>query len=263
VAALPTVFVPHGAPTFALDPGPAGAAMTALAGRMGRPKAILVISAHWDTERPTVGVALHPETIHDYWGFPEPLYSMRYPAPGSAALATDVRALLEGAGFEAELDVARGLDHGAWIPLRLMYPGADVPVVPLSIQSHLGPEHHFRLGQALAPLREQGILVLASGNITHNLRDFQRLALRGAKPPGYVQEFPAWIWERLEQGDVAALLRYRDTAPGAREAHPTDDHLLPLYVVLGAARSGYRAERCFSEVYDKMLAMDSYAFWPA
>lgn len=263
MAALPTVFVPHGAPTFALDPGAAGAALAALAGRIGRPKAILVVSAHWDTELPAVGAALRPETIHDFWGFPDALYSLRYPVPGSAALATDVRALLEDAGFETELDVGRGLDHGAWIPLRLMYPDADIPIVPLSIQSHRGPEHHYRLGQALAPLSEQGVLILASGNITHNLRDFQRLMVRGAATPDYVRAFPAWIWQHIAGRDVPALLDYRESAPGAREAHPADDHLLPLYVVLGAAAGRYRAERCCDVVYDKMLAMDSYAFWPA
>lgn len=236
--------------------------MVALAGFFGRPRAIVVVSAHWDTEVPTVGAALRPETIHDFWGFPEPLYAIRYLAPGSAALATDVRGLLEGAGFEVELDVARGLDHGAWIPLRLMYPDAAIPVVPLSIQSHLGPEHHYRLGQALAPLRDQEVLVLTSGNLTHNLRDFQPLQVRGSDAPDYVRVFPTWIWERLAQGDVAGLLRYRTAAPGAHEAHPTDDHLLPMYVAQGAAGSPYRAERCFDQVYEKMLAMDCYAFWP-
>lgn len=263
MAALPSVFVPHGAPTFALEPGPAGAALAELAARIARPKVILVVSAHWDTALPSIGAALWPETIYDFWGFPDALYSLRYQASGSAALATDTRAALEAAGFETELDMARGFDHGAWIPLRLMYPDADIPVVPLSIQSHLGPEHHYRLGQALAPLREQGVLILASGNITHNLRDYQRLMVRGAEIPAYVREFPAWVWGCLERRDGAALLRYRDAAPGGREAHPSDDHLMPLYVALGAAGSGYQAERCCDVVYDKMLAMDSYAFWPA
>ncbi|MRR52136.1 MAG: dioxygenase [Rhodocyclaceae bacterium] len=261
MAALPTVFVPHGAPTFALDPGPAGAALADVARRIGRPKAILVVSAHWDTPYAAVGAALRPETIHDFWGFPEPLYSLRYPAPGSAALATDARAAIEDAGFVADLDVSRGLDHGAWIPLCLMYPDADIPVVPVSIQSQLGTKHHYRLGQALAPLRGQGVLILASGNITHNLRDFQRLMAPGAEIPAYVREFPAWFGDRLAHQDTAALLNYRDMAPGARQAHPADDHLLPFYVALGAAGEGYRAERCCDAVYDRMLAMDSYVFW--
>jgi 4,5-DOPA dioxygenase extradiol len=260
---LPTVFVAHGAPTFALDPGPAGDAMAALASRIGRPKAILVVSAHWDTATPTLGVAPKPETIHDYWGFPEPLYSLRYSAGGAVAVAMDARHLMEDAGFKVELDVARGLDHGAWIPLRQMYPDAAVPIVPLSIQSHLGPEHHYRLGQALAPLREQGVLLLASGNMTHNLRDFQRLFMHGGEPRAYVREFPNWIWERVERHDIDALLQYRDQAPGARDAHPADDHLLPLYLALGAAGTEYRPERLFDGIYDKVLSMDSYAFWPA
>ena len=170
---LPTLFVPHGSPMCVLRPGAAGAALTAMAASLPRLRAIVVVSAHWDTANPTVGYAARPETIHDFWGFPEELYSIRYPATGCREAADEVVACLRDAGFSPDRDDARGLDHGAWIPLRMMFPDADVPVVPLSIQSRLGPEHHLAVGRALAPLAGQGILVLGSGNMTHNLRDLQ------------------------------------------------------------------------------------------
>lgn len=258
---LPALFVPHGAPTFALHPGDTGKALAALARRIGRPKAVLVVSAHWDTALPTLSIAPRPETLHDFHGFPQPLYAIRYPAPGAVCWAMEARALLEESGFGVALDPLRGLDHGAWIPLRLMFPEASVPVLAMSVQSHLGPEHHFRLGQALAPLREAGVLVVGSGNLTHNLMHFG--LLRGAAGiPDYVTAFQDWIQDRLAAGDVASLLAYRNIAPGAGEAHPTDEHLLPLYVALGAAGAGFVAERLCNGVEYNMLAMDAYAFWP-
>lgn len=254
------LFVPHGAPTFALQPGPAGAALAARAAAMPAPRGVLMVSAHWDTEQPTLGAAVQPETLHDYWGFPDELYDIDYPAPGAPWLAEAAGRLLGAAGFAVQLDARRGLDHGAWIPLRLMYPQAEVPVALLSIQSRQDPAHHFRLGQALAPLAAQGVLIVASGNLTHNLRHYQ--LYRDVTPP-YVGEFQEWMAQRLEQGNLAELLDYRSLAPGAREAHPRDDHLLPLYVALGAAGQGARAERLTHEVYERVIAMDAYAFHPA
>ena len=259
---LPTLFVPHGAPTFALSPGAAGAAMEEIAQRIGKPKAVLIVSAHWDTEVPTLGVVPRPETIHDYYGFPQPLYAIRYPAPGAVPLAMDARMLLEESGFDVALDPRRGLDHGAWIPLRLMFPDATVPVLTLSVQGHLGPAHHYRVGQALAPLREAGVLIVGSGNLTHNLGHFHQL--RGAaQAPDYVTAFQDWISRQLGAGDINALLAYRALAPGAVQAHPTDEHLLPFYVALGAAGSEFATEAVYSGIEHNMLAMDSYAFWPA
>lgn len=258
---LPALFVPHGAPTFALQPSAAGAALANLAQRIVQPKAVLVVSAHWDSALPTLGVSPRPSTLHDYSGFPQALYSIRYPAPGAVAWAMEARALLEEAGFPVALDPQRGLDHGTWIPLRLMYPQATLPVFTLSLQSRLGPAHHLRLGQALAPLRDVGVLVLGSGNLTHNLRDF--MALEGSdQTPAYVPAFQNWMHDQLATGDIAALLEYRARAPGAREAHPSDEHLLPLYVALGAAGPHYRYERVYSGIAYRTLAMDSYAFWP-
>ena len=229
---LPSLFVPHGAPTFILHPSEAGAALVAAAQRLVKPKAILMVSAHWHTEVPTLSVASRLETIHDFHGFPQELYSIRYPAMGAVSWAMEARSLLQDANFEVKLDPTRGLDHGAWVPLKLMYPAANVPVLAMSLQSHLGAMHHYRLGQALAPLREQGVLVIGSGNLTHNLAHFMRASDTTQE---YVTAFQAWVRNKLETEDVASLLDYRKLAPDAREAHPTEEHWLPFYVALGAA----------------------------
>jgi 4,5-DOPA dioxygenase extradiol len=209
-----------------------------------------------------VGFADRLETIHDYWGFPPELYSIEYPATGCKEAAAEVLSRLRAAGFPAVAEYARGLDHGAWIPLRLMFPDADVPVVPLSIQAHLDPAHHLAVGRALAPLAPQGFLVLASGNLTHNLRDFQLAHRGGGQVPDYVRRFADWIWGRLEAGDLSSLLDYRRRAPDAERAHPRDEHLLPLYVAMGAAGAGARVERIHAGVDDHVLAMDAFAFRP-
>lgn len=258
----PSLYLPHGAPTIALRPGAAGAALAQLATGLPRPRAILVASAHWDTATPMVGAARWPETIHDFWGFPEPLYDIHYPAPGAPEIATEAAGLLRDAGFAAATAGHQGLDHAVWIPLRLMFPQADVPVIPLSIQSRLGPQHHFRLGRALAPLLRENVLVIGSGNLTHNLRDYQS-ALRGdGRTPAYVRAFADWFWQRIETDDTAALLAYRSQAPEAQRAHPTEDHLLPIYVALGAAGEDCEATRLHTGIDDLVLAMDAFAFRP-
>ena len=257
-----SLFVPHGAPTFALRPGAAGAALRRAAATLARPRAAIVVSAHWDTPEPTVGLAERPETLHDYWGFPPELYELAYPATGCREAAAEVLAALHAAGFAAAGDDGRGLYHGAWIPLRLMFPEADVPVIPLSIQGGRGPAHHLAVGRALAPLAARGFLVLASGNLTHNLGDY-RLAVAGRGDAfGYVREFADWIWQRMEAGDNAALLDYRQQAPDAVRAHPRDEHLLPLFVALGAGGVGARAERLHAGIDDYVIAMDAFAFHP-
>ncbi|MGE5492756.1 MAG: DODA-type extradiol aromatic ring-opening family dioxygenase [Actinomycetota bacterium] len=260
---LPVLFVPHGAPTFALQPGAAGAALAAAADSLPRPRAIVVVSPHWETANPTVGCAPRLDTIHDYWGFPEPLYGIRYPAEGDRAVAEEVFRRLDEHGFQPRLDDERGLDHGAWIPLRTMFPKGGIPVVPLSIQGGMGPDHHFRLGEALADLPRDGILLVASGNATHNLRDFQMALMQGTGTPGYVSSFADWLWESIAAGDTDSLLGYRQLAPSAARAHPTEDHLLPLHFALGAAGPGYRPERLYSGVDSFVLAMDGYALWPS
>ena len=257
---LPALVLPPGAPTFALQAGEAGVALARFAQRIKRPSAILIVSAHWETAVPTLGSAAHPATLHDFYGFPEALYKLRYDAPGAVELALKVRHLLQTQGFTVALDDHRGFDHGAWIPLRLMYPQADIPVLTLSVQPHLGPLHHYRMGQALSTLVDFGVLVAGSGNLTHNLMHYQQL--HGAsKPPDYVAAFQGWVWERLQASDNDALVDYRRQAPGAVPAHPTDEHLLPLHFALGAAGEEFNAERVYSGVEHNMLAMDSFAFW--
>lgn len=258
----PALFVPHGAPTFALRPGAAGAALAAVAENLQAPRAIIMVSAHWGPAQPTVGFAGRLETLHDFSGFPEALYALRYPASGCREGAQEVVAALRTAGLPVQQDAARGLDHGAWTPLRLMFPDADVPVIPLSIQPQAGPAHHYRLGLALAPLAHRGFLLIASGNLTHNLRDFQRACRAGGQTPAYVREFTEWMAARLTAGDLPALLDYRQQAPGALQAHPRDEHLLPLYVAYGAGGEHARARRFHSGIDDYVIAMDAYLFTP-
>ena len=259
---LPTFFVPHGSPFFALDPGAAGAALIAAAAALPQPRAIVIVSAHWDTAIPTVGFAQKLETIHDFWGFPGELYALRYPATGCPEASAEVVAALAAAGLPVERDPNRGLDHGAWIPLRLMFPDADVPVVPVSLQSAGGPQAAYRLGQALAPLVARGMLVVGSGNLTHNLRDLQLARSFGARTSSYVAEFSDWMAKRLADRDVPALLDYRRQAPGGAQAHPTDEHLLPLFVALGAAGNDAKVEHLHSGVDHFVIAMDAYSFVP-
>lgn len=261
-APLPALFVPHGAPTSALAPGAAGDALRIAAETLPRPRGIVVVSAHWEAPVPTLGVAANFETIHDFWGFPAPLYDLRYPASGSPAIAEEVRQALVAGGFPVALDASRGLDHGAWIPLRQMYPGADIPVVPLSLLHGQGPAAHFAVGRALAPLTASGILILASGNLTHNLRDFQfvRQTASGSLP--YVEAFSDWTWDHLAAGDGEAVIDYRSRAPEAARAHPSEEHILPLHVALGAAGPAWTAERLYRGIDSLVLAMDTYAFHP-
>ena len=256
---FPTLFVPHGAPTFALRPGAAGAALADISSRLPRPRAIVIASPHWETALPTVGSASRLDTIHDFRGFPEALYAIRYPASGCPEAAREVADAIRAAGLPVNMDAERGLDHGAWVPLRLMYPHADVPVVPLSIQPQAGPEGAWSLGHALAGLTDRGFLIIGSGNITHNLRDYM-LARAGQGAPEYVHSFPAWIADRLAEQNLAALLDYRRQAADAVRAHPSEEHLLPLMLALGAAGKGARAARFHAGIDDYVLAMDAWIF---
>jgi len=253
------LFVPHGSPMFALHPGAAGAAMKALVPHLGTPRAIVVVSPHWETAVPTVGFASRPETIHDFGGFDPRLYEMQYPAAGSPEVAAQVVSALNVAGLPSAQDAQRGLDHGAWIPLRQMFPDAQIPVVPLSVQSHLGPEHAYRVGQALAPLAAQNVLIMGSGNITHNLRDLMAVRMHGSATPDYVQAFADWVHTHLVERDVAGLMAYRQQLSGQR-AHPTDEHLLPLYTAWGAAGADAQPEAFFRGISDEVIAMDGYTF---
>lgn len=259
-SALPPLFVPHGAPTFALRPGAAGAALGRYAAALPRPRAIVVASAHWATSHPTIGSGTRLPTSHDFAGFPAEFYTLDYPATGCPEVAREVAAALTSAGFAVGEEPERGLDHGAWVPLRMMFPHADVPVVPLSIQPDRGPPGALELGRALAPLSERGLLVIGSGNLTHNLADYRQAVIDGSPTPPYVREFADWIHARLAAEDLASLLDYRRRAAGARRAHPTEEHLLPFFVALGAAGRAIQAERLFAGIDAHVLAMDAYAF---
>jgi 4,5-DOPA dioxygenase extradiol len=266
---LPTVFISHGSPMHAVQAGRAGDAWTALGQRLPRPAAVLVASAHWETELPMVGTSRQPETIHDFGGFPQELYRIRYPAPGAPEMAARAVERLQAAGLTASANGCRGLDHGAWVPLRRLFPDADVPVAQISIQPSLDAEHHLRVGAALAPLVADGVLVLASGHMTHNLREWIADARRrGAMtvderaPEAYVREFTAWIDDALRRDDRAALARWAERAPHALRAHPTPEHFLPLMVAVGAAGPAPRIEHIDAGVDSGVLAMDAYLFWP-
>jgi 4,5-DOPA dioxygenase extradiol len=255
---LPTLFLSHGAPDLVLSESPARDFIGSLASQLEMPKAILIISAHWETASPAVNAVEVNSTIHDFAGFPAALYTMEYPAPGSPVLAERVAGLLGQAGLPVTIEPRRGLDHGAWVPLLLAYPAADIPAVQLSVQPHLGPSHHLALGRALAPLREEGILIIGSGSFTHNLSEF--FHGHSEQEPQWVTAFADWFSQALIENRTDDLLHYRQIAPFAEKNHPTEEHLLPLYVAYGAAGEKARAERLHRSTDRAVLRLDAYAF---
>ena len=254
---MPSIFVSHGAPNLLLQDVPARRFLRELGTTLPRPRAIVAVTAHWETRRPAVGAAPAPATIHDFGKFDDRLFTMQYPAPGAPELADRVSDLLCDAGVPSTLDPARGLDHGIWVPLMLMYPLADVPVVPLSVQPSCGPGHHLQVGRALTALRADGVLVLASGSFTHDLGRFGSQML-DAQPPDDVDAFSTWFDDALTAGQTTELLGYRTRAPHAALNHPTEEHLLPLFVALGAG--GPTATRLHQSSTYAVLRMDAYAF---
>jgi 4,5-DOPA dioxygenase extradiol len=262
---LPVFFLSHGSPMHAINAGEAGAVWQAMAAALPEPpRAVLMASAHWETNLPMLSGSATPDMIYDFGGFPEELYRIRYPAPGAPAVAQRALGLLKDAGITAAIDGCRGFDHGAWVPLRKLFPEAKVPVLQLSIQPALGTRHHFDLGRALRPLRDEGVLIVASGHLTHNLRDWMsgaRAAAQGATAIApYALEFQAWIHDRLQAADHEALFDYRQLAPHATRAHPSEEHFLPLFIALGAAGDPPRVERVFAGFEGSALAMDAYRF---
>ncbi len=266
---LPTVFISHGSPMHALDAGTAGRAWAELARRLPRPKAILVASAHWETALPMISTSARPDTIHDFGGFPPELYKVRYDAPGATQAAQRALVLLKAANIPASANADRGLDHGAWVPLLHLYPAADVPVAQISVQPALDAAHHLRVGAALAPLAGEDVLVVGSGHMTHNLRDWMQYASsHGMRPSNipaapYVEEFRRWIDRALNDDDRAALASWHEQAPHASRAHPSDEHFLPLPLAFAAAGPSPRVEHIDAGVDAGVLAMDAYVFWPA
>lgn len=254
---LPTIFVSHGAPTFVLGDSPAARFLREFGSTLGRPKGIVAVSAHWETDGPVLGAAGRPPTVHDFYGFPEPLYDIRYPAPGSPALAETAAGLLAAAGIVGGLDPVRGLDHGAWVPLSLMYPKADIPVVQLSVQTARGTAWHVGVGAALSDLRRNGVLVMGSGGAVHNLGAFDP---GSPAVEGWARTFDDWLCETLAEGAVDKLVDYRRLRPEASRAHPTEEHLLPLFTALGAVGKGAKGRALHRSFLDGSLSMAAYAF---
>jgi 4,5-DOPA dioxygenase extradiol len=264
---LPSLFISHGSPMTAIEPREAGAFMKALGpaitARFGRPKAVLAISAHTMARRHVLLAGAHHEAVYDFGGFPDELYTLRYDAPGAPALAPRVAGLLGAAGIPVETLDHSGLDHGIWTPLRYAFPDADVPVLPLSFAPTDSPAHLFALGQALAPLADEGVLIVGSGSLTHNLR-----MVFGARPDIAAPEiaesaaFREWVLARSTARDWPALMDYRRQAPHAALMHPTDEHWLPFYVAAGAGGSSATPQRLHASLTFGCLAMDLYAFGP-
>ncbi|MFO1268761.1 MAG: class III extradiol ring-cleavage dioxygenase [Rubrivivax sp.] len=268
-ATLPTLFLSHGSPMTALEPREAGAFMqrlgTAIESTFGRPKAIVAVSAHSLTREPVLLAAPRHEAVYDFGGFDPKLYTLRYDAPGTPDLAQRVATLLAAKGLPAHTVAEGGLDHGIWTPLRYMFPDADIPVLPLAWPPDWSPRQLFALGEALAPLAAEGVLVFASGSITHNLRRVFAGGLRDADLPATPESTAFRDWFR-DQGEAAAwepLFDYRRQAPHAALMHPTDEHLLPWYVAAGAGRRGTPARRVHASLTCGDLGMDAYAFGPA
>ena len=256
---LPVVFISHGAPTLAIEDGEAHRFLRSYGQRLGRPRAILVLSAHFVAPVATVTAARSPETIHDFGGFSPSLYEMTYPAPGNPGFAMEIVDRLSAAGVTATASPTRGIDHGAWIPLMLMYPDADIPLVQVSLDPRQGPAAQYGLGRLLAPLRQEGVLIIASGGVTHNLG---RLAWDGQvnEPPDWAVAFNEWVADAISENRTDDLLAYRERGPHAAMNHPTEEHFFPLLAALGAASGeDYRKRVHHSYTYGA-LSMDAYQF---
>ncbi|WP_020167379.1 MULTISPECIES: DODA-type extradiol aromatic ring-opening family dioxygenase [Methylotenera] len=268
---MTTLFISHGAPTLAIESGETGKLLSTLGVTLPRPDAILVVSAHWDTPTAKVSNAIKPETIHDFGGFPKAMYDIQYPANGSPMLADKTARLLENAGIVIQQE-SRGLDHGAWVPLKLMFPDADIPVVQLSIQSQpsknltnqnlaeqrlQAPSAHYALGRTISALQNDNIMIICSGAITHNLQDFFSTKI-DVEALDYVAKFADWMGERIALNDIDSLINYRTQSQFGQQAHPSEDHILPLFVALGAAKG--KPIRYQPEITYGILAMDTYVW---
>ena len=254
---LPSLFLSHGAPDYALAPGTAGAGLSALGQQLPRPRAIVALSPHWMSRGVVVGGATRPTTIHDFAGFDPQLYQLQYSAPGDPPLAEEIAALLQAQRVPVQVDPARGLDHGVWVPLRWLYAEADIPVVPLSMPVGLDPAGAYQLGRLLQPLAADGVLLIGSGSLTHNLGEFRQ----PRADMDYVREFADWMAAAVLADAREQLLDCLQQAPQAHRAHPTIEHLLPLYFALGAAPEGHSRNSVLrGDITHRILAMDSYVF---
>ncbi|QFG31825.1 dioxygenase [Pseudomonas umsongensis] len=253
---FPSLYISHGSPMLALEPGASGPALARLATEMPRPDAIVIVSAHWESDELLVGGNPQPDTWHDFGGFPRALFEVQYPAPGNPDLAAQVVNMLQANALPARIDSTRPFDHGVWVPLSLMYPQADIPIVQVSLPTRGGPALQARVGKALSGLREQGVLLIGSGSITHNLRELDWHAGPESVQP-WAKVFRDWMIDKLAANDEAALHDYRRQAPNAVRNHPSDEHLLPLYFARGAGGPFSIAHQGFTL---GALGMDIYRF---
>lgn len=255
-----TLFLSHGAPTLALDHSPTVAFLRDLGQRIARPKALVVVSAHHTTAAPVLGTHPAPPTVHDFGGFPEPLYRLRYPAPGATGLADALVAALRGAGFDAAADPRHGIDHGVWVPLLHLFPAADIPVVPLSVSPRQDAAWHLALGRALAPLLSDEVLLIGSGGFVHNLGRLAWQNPEARTPADWARDFADWMTARIQDGDAELAVDWLARAPQPRLAHPTPEHLLPLFVAWGAAGTGAAGTLLHQDWEFGSLAMHAFAF---
>ena len=250
----PSLFVSHGAPTFALETSALVDQLGVLGSQLDYIKAVLVVSPHWQTNQLEVMTIAQPETIHDFYGFPSELYDLQYPVQGCSELASEAAGLLKAAGLDCALNATRGLDHGAWVPLMHLFPKANVPAFQISLTHTATPQSAYALGQAVAPLKAQGVLILGTGGITHNLGHFMRRDV----DLFYVMQFGDWVRKAIAENRVEDLLNYRQLAPNALQAHPTDEHFLPLFVALGSRSVDETLQVIEGGVSYDILCMDSY-----
>jgi 4,5-DOPA dioxygenase extradiol len=262
MARTPTLFVSHGSPLLAVVDSAARRFLKDLGTRLPAPSCVIAVSAHYDTPMITVTASAEPETIHDFGGFPDELYRLRYPAPGSPEVAGDIAARLNAAGLPARIDPTRGLDHGAWIPLKLMFPRAEVPVLQVSIGTRRSPQEHFAMGRALRSYRDAGALILGSGGATHNLALYAHARGRDddSEPPEWVEAFNEWTAGAIAARRFDDLFRYAELAPYAAQNHPTPEHYLPLFVTLGAAYDDEPGVRIHASYDRGLLSLDAYSF---
>lgn len=257
---MPAIFVSHGPPAILLMKGKTPDFLKKLGAMLPRPKGVICVSAHWEATHPRVTAAPRPEIIHDFSG-PPALFKMQYAVQGDPALAKNVVQLIKKAGLKANADSERGLDHGAWVPLKMMYPEADIPVVQLSVQTEKDPGHHYKLGKALMPLRENGVLIMGSGGAVHNLDEVHRYKIDSA-PPDYARAFDDWLEKAVAAGATDTLIDYIHTAPDPRRSHPFPaEHFLPFFVPLAAAGPGSPGKKLHHDFMYGVLSMAVYLWF--
>ncbi|WP_392559954.1 dioxygenase family protein [Orbus mooreae] len=257
---LPVVFITHGSPMLAVEPGKTGPLLTKLGQELNKQdiKAVLMISAHWLTRHsPMLTASVELETIHDFGGFPNTLYQLQYPAKGSPDIAKEIQQQLQQSGLSVGIDKQRGLDHGAWVPLQYLFPKADIPIIELSMPWPMDAAGAIKFGTALKTLRDNGILIITSGSMTHNLYD---VGYDNGIEANYIKPFVNWVENTVKSHDLTAMANYRTLAPYAAQAHPTDDHFLPLAIALGCSDEGEKITELDAGVTYQALAMNNYVF---